>query len=154
MKIKALKAVTVRDGSTGELTSFAHGEIATVSDTLGNQLIADGLAEEYLYIIPTGSKSVTANGEYDVTDKASVNVNVPVVTITYNANGGTGTVAAQAAAAGSSVELSDGTGLTAPEGKEFIGWATTNNAETPDVTSPYTAVSNITLYAVYAAVSG
>ena len=48
MKIKALKAFTVRDSETGDLTSIAHGGIAEVSDTLGESLISDGLAEAYI----------------------------------------------------------------------------------------------------------
>ena len=47
MKIKALKAFTVRDSETGDLSSIAHGAIADVSDTLGQSLIEDGLAEAY-----------------------------------------------------------------------------------------------------------
>ena len=73
------------------------------------------------------------------------------VTITYNANGGTGTVAPVTVEAGDSVTLSDGTGLTAPSNKTFAGWATTADATTPNVTSPYTATESVTLYAVYTA---
>ena len=177
MKIKALKPFTLRDSSTGDLTSIACGQIAVVDDTLGAQLISDSLAEEYTLISPTGSKSITANdtydvtefasavvnvpnpstgelgitanGTYDVTSKASVVVNVGTFTVTYNANGGTGSVASATVIAGNSVELSDGTGLTAPEGKTFAGWATTDSAETADVASPYTPTENVTIYAVW-----
>ena len=47
MKIKALKAFTVRNSETGDLSSIAYGAIADVSDTLGQSLIEDGLAEAY-----------------------------------------------------------------------------------------------------------
>lgn len=178
MKIEALIPFTMRNSSTGELTSIACGQVAVVTDAVGEQLISDGLAKEFTLISPTGTKSITANGEvdvtayalasvavpepegsqtisvngtYDIKNKASVVVNVGLYTITYNANGGTGSVAPQSVIAGNSASLSDGTGLTAPEGKHFAGWATTNDAETPDVESPYTPKGNITLYAVYVA---
>lgn len=70
-------------------------------------------------------------------------------TVTYNANGGTGTISPVTVTAGQSVSLSDGTGLTAPEGKTFSGWATTSDATSANVTSPYTPTQNITLYAVW-----
>ena len=151
MKIKTLKPFTLRDSSTGALTSPACGSIIEVDTTPANALISAGLAEAYNLIEPTGSQNITANGTYDVTAKASAVVNVSIVTVTYNANGGTGSVDAQTAIAGNSVNLSDGTGLTAPEGKEFAGWATTDSAEEPDVTSPLTVTENITLYAVWVA---
>ena len=47
MKIKALKAISIRDSETGDLTSIAHGAITNVDDTLGESLISDELAEEY-----------------------------------------------------------------------------------------------------------
>ena len=46
MEIKALKAFTIRDSETGNLSSIAHGAIAEVSSALGESLIADGLAEK------------------------------------------------------------------------------------------------------------
>lgn len=151
MKIKALKPFTMRNSSTGELTSIACGSIAVMDDEVGAQLITDGLAEEYKLIEPTGSKTITANGTVDVTEYASAVVNVGTYTITYNVNGGTGTVSPDTVIAGNSTTLDDGTGITAPEGKTFAGWATTDDAETPDATSPYTATGNVTLYAVYVA---
>ena len=70
-------------------------------------------------------------------------------TITYNANGGTGSIDAVEVEAGKSVTLSDGTGLTAPTGKTFKGWAKSTSAQTATVTSPFTPTADTTLYAVY-----
>lgn len=149
--IKTKQAFTMRDSSTGALTSFAYNSVYTVADALATSLIADGLAEAYSEIDPSGSTSVSANGTYDVTQYESVVVNVGTATVSYNANGGTGTVDAQTAIKGNSITLDDGSGLTAPEGKTFAGWATTDSAEEPDVESPYKVEDNVTLYAVYVA---
>ena len=149
MTIKALIPFTVRDSETGQLISIACGAVATVSETLGNQLIADGLAEAYTQIVPKGSLDISANGTYDVSTYASATVNVGTLTVTYDANGGTGTLDAQTVIAGNSINLSDGTGLTAPEGKEFAGWGLEATATEAEVTSPYTPTENVTLYAVW-----
>lgn len=71
MKIKALKAFTVRDSSTGALTSIAHGAVAEVDSTLGTELINKGLAEAYTLVSPTGLYSITGLGTFDVTNYAS-----------------------------------------------------------------------------------
>lgn len=71
--------------------------------------------------------------------------------LSYNANGGSGTIADEVVTIGNSVTLSDGSSLTAPSNKTFAGWATTSGATTPNVTSPYTPLSDITLYAVWTA---
>ena len=76
MKISALKAFTIRDSETGNLTSIACGGIAEVSDTLGTSLISDGLAEAYILIAPTGSIEITSNGAVDVAEYATAVVNV------------------------------------------------------------------------------
>ena len=152
MNIKALIPFTMRDSSTGELTSIACGAIASVTDAIGTQLVADGLAEVYSQVVPTGTKTINANGTYDVSTFSSATVNVGTLTVTYDANGGTGSVDAQTVIAGNSINLSDGTGLTAPEGKQFDGWATESTAAEADVTSPYTPTENVTLYAVWSEV--
>lgn len=151
MQIQALSAFSYVDD--GEVFSIAHGAIVTIDDTLAQGFIADGLAQEYTLVTPRNNLSIDANGTYDVTQYAGVVVDVDVLTVTYDANGGTGTVAAVNVAAGDFITLSDGTGLTAPEGKEFAGWATEATADEPDVTSPYTPSASVTLHAVYTAVT-
>ena len=137
--------------SDGEI-SLGVGEIATIDSTKASAFISGGLAEAYTTpIVPSGSISIGANGTYDVTEKASAVVNVSIATVTYDVNGGTGTITAATAIKGNQINLSDGTGITAPDDKEFKGWATSSDAEAPNVTSPYTVTGDVTLYAVYGA---
>ena len=137
--------------SDGEI-SLGVGEIAEVESSKASAFISGGLAEAYATpIVPSGSLSIGANGTYDVTNKASAVVNVSIATVTYDVNGGTGTITAATAIKGNQINLNDGTGITAPADKEFKGWATTNDAEAPNVTSPYTVTADVTLYAVYGA---
>ena len=159
--------------------SLGVGDIATVADTKATDYINGGLAVEFTEPIiptgsieitandtydvttkasaivnvpgPTGSETVDANGTYDITNKASVVVNVGTATVSYNVNGGTGSVDAVTAIKGNEISLNDGSGITAPDSKTFSGWATTNDASEPDVTSPYKVMADVILYAVYEA---
>ena len=72
------------------------------------------------------------------------------MTVTYSANGGSNAPDAVTAYVGQSITLDDGSGLTPPSGKHFIGWDTTSSAVTPDVVSPYVVRGSVTLYAIYA----
>lgn len=139
-------------GFSDGVTSLYAGEIADVDSTKASAYISGGLAVEYTAPVePSGSINIGANGTYDVAAKASAVVNVTIATVTYNVNGGEGSVAAATAIKGNTINLSDGTGITPPADKVFKGWATTDSAETPDVSSPYTVTADVTLYAVYGA---
>ena len=72
-------------------------------------------------------------------------------TVTYNVGSGTGTVAAVTVNVGTVITLNDGSGITPPSNKHFIGWDTTSSATTADLTGSYTVMENVTLYAIYAA---
>lgn len=71
--------------------------------------------------------------------------------VTFDLMGGTSSeVEDTDVEAGQSIVLDDGTNITAPEGKTFVGWADYAEATTANVTSPFTPSEDITLYAVYA----
>lgn len=77
-KVIAKEALTYRNSSTGELISLAYGQVANIDDTLAASLISDGLAEAYTLITPTGTKTITENGEnIDVAQYAKATVAVP-----------------------------------------------------------------------------
>ena len=74
IKIEALEAFTHRDSSTGKLTTMAQGEVAEIDETVGGQLIEEGLAEAYTLITPTGKKTITDTTEVDVSGYATAQV--------------------------------------------------------------------------------
>ena len=127
----------------GENIEFATPEIEGIISALGDDNGTWGVAQTF----DNKSDALTyLKGLMDAPTPATT-----TYTVTYNVNGGTGTVAPATVDAGESVTLSDGTGITPPDTKTFAGWATTNDAESANVTSPYTPVADITLYAVYTA---
>lgn len=77
----------------------------------------------------------------------------PTFTVTYDVNGGEGEIEPETCDAGDSITTDDGSGITAPGGKTFSGWALTDDAETATVTAgaSFTPTGNTTLYAVYTA---
>ena len=71
-------------------------------------------------------------------------------TVTYNAGGGTNAPSAVTVTAGTMIKLNDGSGLTPPSNKHFIGWDTNSSSTTADLTGTYIVNANVTLYAIYA----
>lgn len=61
MNVRTLQSFTIQ--RNGELVSYAYNRIYAVSDSLGEQLIKDGLVEEYK---PTGT--ITENGKDGVVE--------------------------------------------------------------------------------------
>lgn len=73
------------------------------------------------------------------------------VTLTYNAGAGSNVPPAETVAAGMPITLNDGSGITPPSGKKFIGWSTISDTpRTVNIRSPYAITENKTIYAVYA----
>lgn len=71
-------------------------------------------------------------------------------TVTYNANGGSDAPAAVSTYVGAIITVDDGSGLTPPASKHFVGWDTNSSATIPDVIGTYKVPSaSVTLYAIY-----
>ena len=71
-------------------------------------------------------------------------------TVTYNANGGSDAPSAVTTYVGAIIDVDDGSGLTPPAGKHFIGWDTNSSAVIPDIIDTYKVTSaTVTLYAIY-----
>lgn len=127
-----------RDETTkGESIEFStpsvEGVIASLNDTNG-----------------TWSKTKTFNTKSDALTylKNLMVAAGQTYRLTYDLMGGTGDVADVDVTAGESVTLNSGIGITAPEGKEFLGWSLSPSSTTL-VSSPYTLGGDVTLYAVY-----
>ena len=72
-------------------------------------------------------------------------------TVTYNANGGSDAPSAVSTYVGAIINVDDGSGLTPPADKHFIGWDTNSSATIPDISGTYKVTSaSVTLYAIYA----
>ena len=74
MKIKMLKAATARNASSGELTSYACGQIVDMNTDPANAMISAGLAEAYTLLTPTGKLTITGTAEVDCSAKATAQV--------------------------------------------------------------------------------
>ena len=72
-------------------------------------------------------------------------------TVTYDANGGSNAPSAVTTYVGAVINVDDGSGLTPPSSKHFIGWDTNSSATIPDVIGTYKVpAASVTLYAIYA----
>ena len=74
-------------------------------------------------------------------------------TVTYDVttNGGSNAPSAVSTYVGAIINVDDGSGLTPPTDKHFVGWDTNSSATIPDVIGTYKVPSaSVTLYAIYA----
>lgn len=108
------------------------GLLGEVSTALGGQNTGKTIAEQ-IYNIAL-AKGFPEDGDF---------------TVTYNVNGGTGSIDPVDVKAGESITLNDCSEVTAPENKEFAGWAKSSSAQNPTVNSPFTPYADTTLYAVW-----
>lgn len=79
VNVQANQSFTVRDSDTGELVSYAYGQIYVVDSAVASAWASAGLASEYTGAVakPTGTKSITSNGTVDVAEYEQASVNVP-----------------------------------------------------------------------------
>ena len=138
------------DANTGTGTIPVVTGYAGIPITLSN---GTGLTKTGYRFLGWGTTAATTTPDitspYTITENKTIYaVWKQTATLTYNANNGTGTIPAVTVDVGSSITLSNGTGLTAPTGKVFGGWATASDSTTA-VTSPYTISENTTLYAIW-----
>ena len=71
-------------------------------------------------------------------------------TVAYNVNGGTGSIATVSTYVGATIPVDDGSTITPPTGKVFIGWDTNSSATIPDIVGTYKVTAeSVTLYAIY-----
>ncbi len=70
-------------------------------------------------------------------------------TVTYNANGGSNAPTAVSTYVGAVINVDNGSGMTPPTDKHFIGWDTSASATVPDIVGTYKVTDDVTLYAVW-----
>lgn len=138
VKSELRNLITAMDGTPTKRT--IPGLLGEISVLLGGSSEGKTVAEQIHNI-------AVAKG-YDPDPEPTVKY-----TVTYNVNGGEGTIEPVEVTAGESITLNDGSTLTAPEGKEFAGWAKTDSAQSATVTSPFTPDKDTVLYAVWTAVT-
>lgn len=166
MLIRQPHTVTVNNADTnGTVTASGTGATTagTVTAKMGDTVTltvspATGYELDTLTVTDADSSSVTvtdnaftmpaSNVTVSATFKAVTDTPGPTTyTVTFNANGGSGSMDAVTVTAGESYTLPS-CGFTAPEGKQFKGWATAAGGEVISG-GTYQITADTTLYAIW-----
>lgn len=109
----------------------------------------------------SGQVSALANGDWSATktfntmEEAQAYLegffgSATPATVAFNANGGSGSYNSVSTYVGAVINVPDGSALTPPTDKHFIGWDTTSSSTSGDITGTYKVTSaSVTLYAIY-----
>ena len=139
--------------ATEQVTAYQHKDMTTTTGYLGvgdkcYAVAASGSATQVLYPITGGYKLA-----WVATSQLPALSEPTSYTVTYDANGGSGAPAAQTKTQGTALTLS--TIAPTRTGYTFMGWATTAGATAAEYPAgaTYSADANVTLYAVWSAVT-
>ncbi len=151
MLVKALKSFTTADLKL----SLGVGHVADIANDLAAQLVEEGLVEAYEEIHPAGAIDITQNGDVDVTRFKTAKVRCGQWTVTFDGNNVQQEKVNIVVVKGDSCYLLGQDSFTVPEGTHLSGWATTADADAPDIDDePYTPAKDATLFAVWEAIEG
>lgn len=116
-------------------TSTLSGQVAALANgNWSNTKTFNTMAEAQTYLESFFGSATAATVTYDVTT-----------------NGGSDGPAAVSTYVGAIINVDDGSGITPPSSKHFIGWDTSAAATVPDVSGTYKVTSaSTTLYAIFA----
>ncbi len=136
----------VKEGNENNESSY----ISIRSDTTSTSSPYEYSYEASIYSLNEGNYYVVAylDNHYYLSEKFTVNYTAPVTTYTvsFNANGGTGTMADVTDISGEYTLPANG--FTAPDGKQFKGWATSAYGSVISGTT-YEVSSDTTFYAIW-----
>ncbi|MCI6971576.1 MAG: InlB B-repeat-containing protein, partial [Eubacterium sp.] len=151
-----------KPATTTYTVSFnANGGTGTMADVTGvaagaYTLPANGFTapagKQFKGWATSATGEVIATATYNVTGNVTFyaiweNIPVTTYTVSFNANGGTGTMADVTGVTAGAYTL-PANGFTAPAGKQFKGWATSENGEVI-ATATYNVTGNVTFYAIW-----
>ena len=104
-------------------------------------------------LLSMGISTALAVPDTQINSSSSISFSslVKKITLRYNGNGASGSIPETKHKSGEKITVKDSTGLTAPAGKVFAGWATVPNATTAThfPNSQMTLTADTTLYAVW-----
>ena len=138
------------NGGTGEMADVTG--VAAGAYTLPANGFTAPAGKQFKGWATSATGEVIATATYNVTGNVTFyaiweNIPVTTYTVSFNANGGTGEMAAVTGVTAGAYTL-PANGFTAPAGKQFKGWATSETGEVI-ATATYNVTGNVTFYAIW-----